>query len=136
MNMADRRARCQVLYRKYYANVPTRDTIMDATVRPLLGPSTTLLDAGCGSTAALLAEFGKDIAFGVGMDYESPAQPPGPHTAILRGDLEASPFPDRTFDVECLYPDRRVPIPLGDLESALPICNSCVAPHTFRPDED
>jgi hypothetical protein len=39
------------------------------------------------------------------------------------------------FDVECLYPDRRVPIPLGDLESALPICNSCVAPHTFRPDE-
>ena len=27
-------------------------------------------------------------------------------------------------------------IPLGDLESALPICNSCVAPHTFRPDED
>jgi hypothetical protein len=44
--------------------------------------------------------------------------------------------PDRTFDVECLYPDRRVPIPLGDLESALPICNACVAPHTFRPDED
>jgi len=44
--------------------------------------------------------------------------------------------PDRVFDVECLYPDRRLPIPLGDLESAIPICNSCVAPHTFRPDED
>jgi len=29
-----------------------------------------------------------------------------------------------------------VPIPLGDLESAAPVCNSCSAPHIFRPDED
>ncbi len=42
----------------------------------------------------------------------------------------------RVYDVECLYPDRKVPIPLGDLEAATPICNSCVAPHIFRPDED
>jgi hypothetical protein len=38
--------------------------------------------------------------------------------------------------VECLFPDRKFPIPLGDLESATPICNSCIAPHIFRPDED
>jgi hypothetical protein len=43
---------------------------------------------------------------------------------------------DRLYDVECLLPDRRVPIPLGHLEAATPICNSCTAPHTFRPDED
>lgn len=43
---------------------------------------------------------------------------------------------ERVYDVECLFPDRQVPIPLGDLESAMPICNSCTAPHTFRPDED
>jgi hypothetical protein len=43
---------------------------------------------------------------------------------------------DRLYDVECLLPDRRVPIPLGDLDSASPICNACTAPHTFRPDED
>lgn len=43
---------------------------------------------------------------------------------------------ERIFDVECLYPDRRVPIPLGDLESAMPICNACTAAHIFRPDED
>jgi len=43
---------------------------------------------------------------------------------------------ERVYDVECLFPDRKVPIPLGDLESAMPVCNSCVAPHTFRPDED
>jgi hypothetical protein len=43
---------------------------------------------------------------------------------------------DRVYDVECLFPVRKVPIPLGDLESATPICNACTAPHTFRPDED
>jgi hypothetical protein len=43
---------------------------------------------------------------------------------------------DRVFDVECLFPDRKVPMPLGDLDSATPICNSCTAAHIFRPDED
>jgi hypothetical protein len=43
---------------------------------------------------------------------------------------------DRIYDVACLYPERRRPIPLGDLESATPICNSCTASHIFRPDED
>ena len=43
---------------------------------------------------------------------------------------------ERLYDVECLLPDRRVPIPLGDLDSASPICNACTAPHIFRPDED
>ena len=43
---------------------------------------------------------------------------------------------ERVYDVECLFPDRKVPIPLGDLEAATPICNACIAPHIFRPDED
>jgi hypothetical protein len=43
---------------------------------------------------------------------------------------------ERVYDVDCLYPDRKVPIPLGDLEAAAPICNTCSAPHIFRPDED
>jgi hypothetical protein len=43
---------------------------------------------------------------------------------------------ERVYDVECLYPDRKVAIPLGDLESATPICNACTALHIFRPDED
>jgi len=43
---------------------------------------------------------------------------------------------ERIFEVECLYPDRLLPIPLGDLDSAMPICNTCTAPHIFRPDED
>ena len=43
---------------------------------------------------------------------------------------------DRIYDVECLFPNRKIPIPLGDLDAAMPICNSCTAPHIFRPDED
>jgi hypothetical protein len=43
---------------------------------------------------------------------------------------------ERIYEVECLYPDRKVPVPLGDLDTAMPICNTCVAAHIFRPDED
>ena len=50
--------------------------------------------------------------------------------------IQVESGPDRMYDVECLLPDRRVPIPLGNLDAATPICNSCSAPHTFRPDED
>ena len=42
----------------------------------------------------------------------------------------------RVYDVECLFPDRRIPIPIGDLDTAMPVCNSCTAAHIFRPDED
>ncbi len=50
--------------------------------------------------------------------------------------ITVDPGVDRVYDVECLFPDRKVPLPLGDLASALPICNACTAPHIFRPDED
>jgi len=43
---------------------------------------------------------------------------------------------DRVYDVECLYPDRKIPIPIGDVEAATPICNACTATHIFRADED
>jgi hypothetical protein len=50
--------------------------------------------------------------------------------------IQIEAISDRVFDVECLYPERRVPVPLGDLDSASPICNTCTAAHIFRPDED
>ncbi len=43
---------------------------------------------------------------------------------------------ERVYEAECLYPDRKLAIPLGDLDSCLPICNACTAPHIFRADED
>jgi hypothetical protein len=42
----------------------------------------------------------------------------------------------RIYDVDCLYPDRTLPLPLGDLEAATPICNACTALYIFRADED
>lgn len=43
---------------------------------------------------------------------------------------------ERVYDVTCLFPDRRRSIPLGDLETATPVCNTCTAAHIFRADED
>ncbi len=43
---------------------------------------------------------------------------------------------EEIYDVTCLYPERQRPIPLGDLETASPVCNACTAPHIFRADED
>jgi hypothetical protein len=43
---------------------------------------------------------------------------------------------ERVYEVECLYPRHKLPIPLGDLDSAMPICNACTAAHIFRADED
>jgi hypothetical protein len=40
------------------------------------------------------------------------------------------------YDVACLYPKRESPVPLGDLETARSICDSCTARGIFRPDED
>jgi hypothetical protein len=44
--------------------------------------------------------------------------------------------PETAYEVSCLYPDRRVPLPLGDVEMSSAICASCTADHIFRPDED
>jgi hypothetical protein len=41
-----------------------------------------------------------------------------------------------TYEVNCLYPDRRLPLPLGDLDSSSAVCAPCQADHVFRPDED
>lgn len=39
------------------------------------------------------------------------------------------------YDVQCLLLDRQ-PIPLGDLEAARDVCNTCTAAGVFRPDEE
>ena len=40
------------------------------------------------------------------------------------------------YEVSCLYPNRRVPLPLGDFDASTGICLACTASHIFRPDED
>jgi hypothetical protein len=43
---------------------------------------------------------------------------------------------ERTYDADCLFPDRGLSMPLGDLENATLICNACTASGIFRADED
>ena len=44
--------------------------------------------------------------------------------------------PSAGYEVSCLYPDRRIALPIGDLHSSLDVCAVCTASHIFRPDED
>jgi len=43
---------------------------------------------------------------------------------------------ERTYDVDCVFPDRAISMPLGDMESAMLVCNACTAAGIFRADED
>jgi hypothetical protein len=40
------------------------------------------------------------------------------------------------YEVSCLYPDRRLPLPLGTMDQSSVVCAACTADHIFRPDED
>jgi hypothetical protein len=40
------------------------------------------------------------------------------------------------YEVACTFPDREKRIPLGDLESAHPICAACTYQGIFRADSD
>jgi hypothetical protein len=43
---------------------------------------------------------------------------------------------DHAYGVECLYPDPRSPLALGDMMAATAVCNACKVPTAFRDDED
>ena len=40
------------------------------------------------------------------------------------------------YSVDCMFPDRVTPIPLGDLNAAHPVCAACTNPGIFRADSD
>jgi hypothetical protein len=44
--------------------------------------------------------------------------------------------PGSGYEVSCLYPNRRIALPIGDRETSLAVCSSCAATQIFRPDED
>jgi hypothetical protein len=55
---------------------------------------------------------------------------------VARRSWSSRALPLPVYDAQCLYPGGSTPIPLGDLETARPICDSCTAPGVFRADED
>jgi hypothetical protein len=79
------------------------------------------------------------------MAIAEPAAPPTPEPLLAAPRIRRCTFRrvtfverrrERTYDADCLYPDRALPIPLGDLDGATAICNACTAAGIFRADED
>ena len=65
-----------------------------------------------------------------------PVEAPRIRRCTFRRLSRISTRPDEGYEVSCLYPDRRMPLPIGDLSISLHICAACTASHLFRPDED
>jgi SAM-dependent methyltransferase len=99
MSMADRHEKCMALVRKYYADVPTRDSLTDATVLPWLSPGQRIMDAGCGDQLPLINRYAPHVKFAVGVDVVTPSTKPAPNAAVTISDLGALPFQDETFDL-------------------------------------
>jgi hypothetical protein len=66
----------------------------------------------------------------------APLEAPRIRRCTFRRIGRISAGPESWYEASCLYPDRRVPLPLGDLEASFEICAACTAGHIFRPDED
>jgi len=69
-----------------------------------------------------------------------PVPVPAPAVAVRRCTFRRmgriSDDPTAGYEVSCLYPDRRVALPIGDRETSRAVCASCAATQIFRPDED
>jgi SAM-dependent methyltransferase len=99
LSLVEREARCRVLLRKYYADLPSREWFLDQAVSSVLRPDDTLLDAGCGDTLALLNRYATRVSFAVGVDVVKASADPVVNADVVVGDLSALPLCDRSFDV-------------------------------------
>jgi hypothetical protein len=50
--------------------------------------------------------------------------------------VQASSRTVPVYEVACMFPDRRRAVPLGDIEAARPVCDSCTYQGIFRADSD
>jgi SAM-dependent methyltransferase len=99
MGLAEREAKCRGLLRKYYSDIPSREWFMDQAVRSVLRPTDRLLDAGSGSTLALLNHYALNTSFAIGIDVVTPSEKPVAKATVAMGDLSSLPFKDNSFDL-------------------------------------
>ncbi len=68
-------------------------------VRRHLRPASTVLDFGCGHQALFLLSVQRDIAHGIGLDYDAAPAQPAPNIEIQQFHFkDRFAFPDRSFD--------------------------------------
>ena len=82
-----------------------------------------------------ITEF-EPIAVPAEVPVAAPAAAPRIRRCTFRRLSRVSGNSEAVYEASCLYPDRRVPLPLGDLDAGLGSCADCMASHIFRPDED
>jgi SAM-dependent methyltransferase len=73
-------------------------TVLEKQVEAYLHPSFTLLDAGCGSTAPLLAKFNGRVAQRIGVDLTGPSESVS-GIEFLQNDLGSIELADSTVDL-------------------------------------
>ena len=81
---------------------------------------------------AVMPRFGSSPAVRVSQTPNSPLR----RCTFRRVSLAAGPRELPVYDVACTFPDRSKAIPLGDIEAARPVCESCTYQGIFRPDAD
>jgi SAM-dependent methyltransferase len=99
MGMTERHDKCLAMVDRYYAGVPTRDSLLDEAVLAVVEAGHTLLDAGCGDTLLLLRRYASKVSFAVGLDVVTPSEDRVDRTAVTLGDLSRLPFRDGAFDL-------------------------------------
>ena len=99
MGMAERRQKCRQLLARYYADVPSREAILDREISGLLDPSVVLLDAGCGADLPLISQYAPKVKRALGVDMESPRVTPPANACTVVANLERMPVESSSVDV-------------------------------------
>jgi SAM-dependent methyltransferase len=99
MAMIDRRRKCRELMHRYYADAPSREQRLDEVVSSLCRPTDVLLDAGCGSTLALLERYAPKVAVAIGIDLGMPGRALHGAEHVVCGDLGHIPLDRESVDV-------------------------------------
>jgi len=86
------------LKRKYFGHLAHPYSILEREVEKLLRPEYTLLDAGCGRTAPVLAKFRGRAKRLIGVDLVD-FEPPLADLELLRSDLARTPLEGSSVDV-------------------------------------
>jgi SAM-dependent methyltransferase len=99
MTLVQREAQSRALWRKYYADVPSRDWYLDRAVTSILRADDVLLDAGSGSTLALVNRYASRVSLAVGVDIVPASETPTANAVAIVGDLAELPLRGGIFDV-------------------------------------
>jgi len=93
-----RHEQCLELIRRYYADVPMKDALLDEELQRRIDSGVVFLDAGCGAEVELANRYADVARMGVGVEFDPGVRRTGLAWPV-RADLEALPFETASFDI-------------------------------------